>query len=317
MSATRAILATEVSAVPDAERWHRRRVIATALLLGVVIVALSVYGFDYYRLGPSERPYSPKHDVLRPSGHIGLNIGIAGVVMFCILFLYALRKQSSRLRRIGNSQHWLDFHVVMGIAAPIFILFHSAFKFRGLAGFAFWTMIAVALSGVAGRYLYNQLPRQVLAAGSSFKDAREVQMQLAWGLASQRMISVADLQPILSLPSLDQVLQLPLLKSLFYMVGLDMEQRIYVARLRRRFMFAGEKLSTIGGLLRGSNAEVEQIIDLARDQARFSKRVLFFSRAQELFRYWHVIHKPFSYAFAVLVFVHVLIVMLLGFVSPS
>jgi len=33
-------------------------------------------------------------------------------------------------RCMGNSRHWLDFHVVLGTAAPIIIAFHSSFKIR-------------------------------------------------------------------------------------------------------------------------------------------------------------------------------------------
>jgi hypothetical protein len=37
------------------------------------------------------------------------------------------------------------------------------------------------------------------------------------------------------------------------------------------------------------------------------------SHAQRVFQLWHVVHKPFSYAFAVLALVHIAVVMMLGF----
>ncbi len=86
---------------------------------------------------------------------------MVGVLMLCGIFLYPLRKRWSWLQKQGDSKHWLDHHVVLGVAAPICIAFHSSFKFRGLAGIAFWVMVAVSLSGLIGRYLYAQVPRQV------------------------------------------------------------------------------------------------------------------------------------------------------------
>jgi hypothetical protein len=44
-----------------------------------------------------------------------------------------------------------------------------------------------------------------------------------------------------------------------------------------------------------------------------SRRVVFLSHAQQVFKLWHVVHRPFSYAFAVLALVHIFVAMLLGF----
>ena len=77
------------------------------------------------------------------------------------LLLHPLRKRWQWLASKGNTRHWLDFHAVVGISAPIIITFHAAFKFQGLAGLAYWIMVAVALSGFIGRYVYAQIPRTI------------------------------------------------------------------------------------------------------------------------------------------------------------
>ena len=79
-------------------------------------------------------------------------------VMFFRNLLYYFRKRWGWLASIGTTTHWLDFHIVLGITAPIVIAFHAAFKFRGIAGMAFWIMVAVALSGIIGRYIYALIP---------------------------------------------------------------------------------------------------------------------------------------------------------------
>ena len=116
----------------DAEKQHRRLVMMISSVAIGVMVALTLYGADYYRLSQADRPFSPKHHLLKPSGTVGINLGVLGVLMLCGIFLYPLRKRWAWLQKQGNSKHWLDHHVVLGVAAPVCIAFHSSFKFHGL-----------------------------------------------------------------------------------------------------------------------------------------------------------------------------------------
>jgi len=86
-----------------------------------------------------------------------------------------------------------------------------------------------------------------------------------------------------------------------------------VARLGLRTLSVWGALFTLGGFLRTSNAELESVISVAKEQSSLSKRILFLSRAQQVFHLWHVVHKPFSYSFAVLALIHIGVVFLLGF----
>lgn len=314
MSTNTTTLTAARLAIQEVQKKHRRRVLVASLLFSAAVVALAAYGLDYYMLSAAERPFSPKHEILRPSGVVGINLGFLGVAMFVALFVYALRKHWPWLQKKGNSQRWLDYHILLGIAAPVCVAFHSSFKFRGIAGFSFLIMMCVVLSGFVGRYLYGQIPRRVSAAELSLKESYEVQVRLAWTLASQGVISVADLQPILNIPQLNRVVRWSAANSLFYMVWLDLQRSVQIARLRRRFMEGSDMLYSLGGLLPSNNAQAESIVQLAREHAKLSKRIMFLSRAQQIFRLWHVIHKPFSYAFAALVVVHIAVAMLLGFV---
>ena len=309
-----ATLATAVMAEVDRERPHRWRLYTLYLLAIVVVVVVAVYGFDYYTLDAAHRPLSAKHAALKPSGTIGLKLGIFGLLLFCAIFVYPLRKRWKWLSRQGNSQHWLDFHVLMGLTAPFIIAFHSSFKFHGFAGVAFWIMTAVALSGVIGRYVYGQIPRRVSSAEVSMAELEQQHSLLAQRLTAQRLLPTADLHSLLHLPSAALVARLPLLLALGYMMILDLVRPLRVARLRRHAIGLGEKLATCGGLLRTRHRELELAIEAARDQAALSKRILFLSRAQRVFLLWHVIHRPFSYSFAVLAVLHIAVVSLMGYV---
>ena len=71
----------------SSEKKHRQRLLACWIAAGVFVGAFTVYGFNYYLLNSNERPFSPKHVLLRPSGPIGANLGVFGVLMFFIIFL--------------------------------------------------------------------------------------------------------------------------------------------------------------------------------------------------------------------------------------
>src|SRR5437763_11545318 len=159
----------------DSERGHRLRVRALYVLAVMTNLAIFFYGFDYYKLSSIDRPFSPKHHMLRPSGPIGLYLGFMGVALFIGIFLYPIRKHWAWLGQFGKTRHWLDIHVLMGLTAPFIIAFHSTLKFRGIAGMAFWIMFAVAARGAVGRYLYAQIPRSLNTAGLSRKELQELQ----------------------------------------------------------------------------------------------------------------------------------------------
>jgi hypothetical protein len=44
-----------------------------------------------------------------------------------------------------------------------------------------------------------------------------------------------------------------------------------------------------------------------------SAKLLFLARTQQVFQMWHVVHRPFSLAFVVLVAVHITVALLFGY----
>jgi hypothetical protein len=299
--------------VPDTERGHRLRLRALYILAFATNLAIFFYGFDYYKLSALDRPFSPKHHMLRPSGPIGLYLGFMGVALFVGIFLYPIRKHWPWLGTIGSTRHWLDIHVLMGLTAPFIIAFHSTLKFKGIAGMAFWIMFAVSASGVVGRYLYAQIPRKVTTAELSVKEVQELQETLAQQLAAQNVLPAADLRTLLRMPDAHRVARLPIVIALIYMMMLDVVRVFRVARLRRHALQFGGYVQTLAGFLPTRNRELEKAIHAAAEEAALSKRILFLSRSQKVFHLWHVVHKPFSYAFAVLALLHIGLQFVLGY----
>lgn len=314
MSATATVrVAERTQAGVDSDRGHRLRLRMLYVLAFVTNIAIFVYGFDYYKLSAMDRPFSPKHHMLRPSGPIGLYLGFMGVALFVGIFLYPIRKHWAWLGQIGKTRHWLDIHVLMGLTAPFIIAFHSTLKFKGIAGLAFWIMFAVSASGVVGRYLYAQIPRRVTTVELSMKELQELQESLSQQLASQRLLPAAQLSDLLRMPDANMVRRLPIFIALPYMMILDVIRMFGVARLRRHAVNTGEVFTTFFGFFPTGHRELEKAIRAAAEEAALSKRLLFLSRSQKVFHLWHVVHKPFSYAFAVLAMLHIGLQFVLGY----
>jgi hypothetical protein len=292
---------------------HKIRVLIASSASAVLIATLAVFGWDYYALPIEMRPFSPKHELLRPSGTIGLNLGFLGVALFALIFLYALRKAIPWLGRMGTAKHWMDFHVVLGVTAPVIIAFHASFKFNNIAGAAFWVMLAVALSGIVGRYLYAQIPRSLGAAGSAYRELQNLESELERTLRGQSLYSAETIRRVFRMPSPGHIREGSILLILAEMLVLDLSRPWRVAALRRQGIPFRSLLFTLGGLLPSRNSDVEKIVSVVRRKALLTKRMLFLDRAQRIFHLWHVVHRPFSYAFVVLALIHIVNAVRLGY----
>ena len=292
---------------------HRLGVWLLIMFYAMVLGWTVIHGFSYYRLPLEERAYHSLNRELRPSGSTGIRLGWLGVASFLGIFLYAIRKRSKPLSRIGKTKNWLDLHVVMGISAPILITFHAGFKMRNLAGTSYWIMMAVALSGIVGRYLYSQIPRRINAAELSLQEMQTMTDDLTGELQRQSLVSPAELKPLLAVPSKEKVEAMPVLLALLLMAFCDIKRPFLVARIRRRALSGGGGAKTLWGLLASEEPGLEKVIDLARRRSWMATKISFLSKTHQVFHLWHVVHRPFSYSFAILVCIHVFHSMLMGY----
>jgi hypothetical protein len=293
---------------------HRALLILFVIGIAGVIVSTTAYGWDYYQLPLSERVLSDKYLELRPSGSIGIRLGMMGVALFGCLYMYPLRKQWKWLQKFGKTKNWLNFHVLCGVSAPLVITLHSSLKLQGLAGVAYWLMMAVMWSGFVGRYFYAQIPRSLNATTLTLQELEEMSTALRGEIEKRRLLSASELHRILSIPDRDTVRQMSLAGALFTMLWLDISRPFQFAGLRLELMTStGEKFWTLGGMLPSSDTDLEGAIALVRRQSWLTAKIAFLDRAAQVFQLWHVVHRPFSYSFAVLAVIHITLVLLMGY----
>src|SRR5260370_27329193 len=236
-----------------------------------------------------------------------------GVLLFLFIYLYPLRKKWAWLGRQGSSQRWLDFHVLLGLIAPVVITFHSSFKFGGIAGIAYWIMVLVALSGVVGRYIYAQIPRSLNSAELSLQEAQEQSLRMAKQLKDTGILSARDIDGLLRLPDVRREQSISLIGVLWRMLLFDLGFPFRIWRLRPKMLLSQRKWWSLVGLGRGENDVLEGAIAMARDQTLLAKKIVFLSKSHRMLHLWHIIHRPFSYSFAVLASIHVVLMLMLGY----
>src|SRR5680860_398545 len=141
---------------------HKIYVFTLAAITIIVFVFLFFYGANYYFTDIQERFFHIQNDLLKPSGFIGHGMGIIGSTIIVIgVFGYMVRKRFRSFSRIGVLKYWLEFHIFLCTLGPVLILYHTSFKFGGIVAISFWSMVAVVISGVIGRYIYIQIPRTI------------------------------------------------------------------------------------------------------------------------------------------------------------
>ena len=169
------------------------------ILIGIsTFLILAISGTSYYLLPIEERFFHPLHNTLKPSGFIGHGIGIIGSIMMILgVALYMVRKRVKKFSRIGILKHWLEFHIFLCSVGPLLILYHTAFKFGGLVAVSFWSMLAVVISGVVGRFIYIQIPRNIQGNELDFNQLMKMNDDLYYRLRNDYKVDDYIQKPVM------------------------------------------------------------------------------------------------------------------------
>ncbi len=265
--------------------------VGTMVLAVIAVTAyLSYIGYSYYSVSLEERFYHPQHDWFKPSGPFGHGLGIIGT--FMILFgvtIYIARKRYNFLTRYLRLKYLLEFHIFLCTLGPILVLFHTAFKFGGIVSIAFWSMVAVVLSGVIGRFVYIQIPRTIEGRELTLKEVKGMKDGLSQALKKKVGMDEELLKLIAMVISDDS--RSPSLKG----KRLVSEVR---RRLRQKKMVRRDRIS---------------VIKLIKEEISISNKIERLQTMQKLFKYWHVAHLPFALIMLIILIVHVTVTLSFGY----
>ena len=275
------------------------------VFVGVLAMAsIGINGFGYYLTPEKDRPFHPQYDDLKPSGVGGHGYGIIGSLMISFgVVLYSSRKRLRVLANAGKVKHFLEFHIFLCVVGPILILYHTTFKFGGLVAVSFWSMTAVVLSGVIGRYFYVQIPRGIqgneLSVVELMAENEKINgiLRESFGLSPETIEWIDAIATPPKMPA-----HMSLLEVINFFILNDLTRR--------------RKLHAIYTLVRQKSNQpdlVKRLGKIAVQRITLMRRIAFLQQFRQIFHYWHVIHLPFSIVMFVVLIIHVGVAIAFGY----
>jgi len=247
-------------------------------------------------------------DDLTPKSGLGYWLGIVGGGMMLFLLVYSYRKRRPMARAIGSVPTWFRIHMLLGVAGPLLVVFHSNFHLGALnSNVALFTMLIVAASGVVGRYIYGKIHMGMhgrkAQAKEIYADIEEMRADLGRDLAGMDDV-VAEMNDfgrhVVATPPKNA------LASLF---------RGAIMVVQSRFLRARARAHLHAALLKRAKSEhwgwAERRIKLRAIETRLDAYFAAHLKAMELhfferlFSLWHVLHLPLFFLMLVAGIVHV------------
>ncbi len=269
-----------------------------AFLFALVVGAVA---WPYYALPLSERPASPLHAAFKPGGLWGHGLGILGSTMILLLLTYSLRKREMLGIRWGAMSTWLDVHIFFGVVGPLLITLHTAMKLHGLVSVSWFSMMVVMTSGVFGRYVYMQIPRDTRGHRLAMREARERLERIRESLRGDLPEDLLD--EVRAMERGDES-DVAALRAIVESLVADVRLRLALFRLRRRIR---ERLGKV------PDYRLRAIVRLVREERVLQRRIATVDAMTSALHYWHLFHKPFAWIMIAVMFVHVAVVVSFGY----
>jgi hypothetical protein len=267
------------------------------------IVSIGLRNFNYYDLSIEERPFYNRYDELKPSGIESHGYGVVGTAMITIgVIMYSSRKRIKALNQIGKIKYFLEFHIFLCLVGPALVLYHTTFKFGGIVAVSFWSMTAVVLSGVVGRYLYVQIPKGIQGDELSIKELDETDAGLRSQLVEKFGLDEVDLKKIDALAASKNKTTTSLVALISYFIVGDLTLRHNLNKIVKHLHSRDVHPKTI-----------HRIGKIAKERVKLLRRIQFLEQLKHYFHYWHVIHLPFSIIMFVILLIHVGVTVALGY----
>jgi hypothetical protein len=161
-------------------------------------------------------------------------------------------------------------------------------------------MVAVFLSGVAGRFIYLQIPRSIEGRELSLNEIRSLKINQAELLKTSNNLQAEDYNKII-----DAVRRKPgkYHKSLIVsFISNSSEDRRSLREARR-----------VLNDIRLPKPDHNRILSLLKSDISINRRIESLDLMQNLFKYWHVAHLPFALVMLIIMLIHVGVTILFGY----
>ena len=298
-AAAKRTAAPAVASPIEPEPQQRKGLLSTGRLFFVLVTALLYLGWSTQ----TER-------YINPNRGVGYALGIIGGSLMLLLLVYSLRKRWNWLSFLGSTPGWFRFHMVLGIAGPLCILYHSNFATGATnSNVALFSMLTVAVSGLIGRYIYVHIHHGLYGRKLELGELRagaEGLRNLSGGIsflpelvtriesAEQRLLKAG---PHLSFLGFAK----PIVVAV---IALKARWRLH--RYIRNELHAGARRSAVVALEHKRLGLTARCYVDRRLVA--TRRVAGFEGYERLFSLWHALHIPLIFIMVIAAIIHVIAV---------
>ncbi len=265
------------------------------------VLAIGAYGFHYYTTPIPQRPFLSNYETMKPSGKYSHGLGVVGSLMIIVgVAMYSTRKRVRALWNLGKLSRWLEVHIFLCLLGPILVIFHTTFKAGGIAAVSLWCMLSVAASGVIGRFLYVQIPRNLKGTELTHEEVttelERLSAELGQSPLGKQLMTKMD--------------------ERFAAVGKPTTMRETVALLvrlqgvRRSVRHAMHEAIARSGI---SHQHGRALFKLASARTTLLQKTVVLAQVEKLFFYWHAVHLPFTVIMFITLAAHVVVTVMLGY----
>ena len=213
-----------------------------------------------------------------------------------------IRKRVRTFVHLGILKHWLELHIFLCTVGPILILFHTAFKFGGIVSVSFWSMVAVFLSGVIGRFIYVRIPRTIEGNEMNIQQINVMNDNLTIKLATDYNLLNTTLEKITNFSKIEQQG-----KASFGNLLLSIIPNYFENKKKIKLIINELKQNNI------SKYQRKEIIKTTKEKISISNKIHYLRMMQSLFKYWHVAHLPFALIMLIIMFIHIIVTVAFGY----
>ncbi len=264
-------------------------------------MAVGIHGLSYYLAPVPQRPFLSGYAQMKPSGYFSHALGIFGATMITVgVVSYSSRKRIRALWSLGRLSLWLEVHIFLCLLGPVLVVYHSTFKAGGIAAISLWTMLAVAASGVIGRFLYVLIPRNMKGSELTSNQINEEFERLGTTLSE----SPIGANLVKSIDENFATIKRP------ETLGETFATYIRLMGIKRRVRRAVHILLAKSHL---PHRMTRKLSKAASARASLIQRSILLLQAEKLFFYWHAIHLPFSIMMFVTLAAHIGVAIWLGY----
>ncbi|MHB8852385.1 MAG: hypothetical protein ACYC6P_03385 [Ignavibacteriaceae bacterium] len=278
--------------------------ISSFFIIGIAsTLLLAINGYQYYSTPLLTRFFNPQDILLKPSGFIGQGLGVLGsLMMIAGVAVYMIRKRIRFFFNFGYLKNWLELHIFLCTLGPIFILFHTAFKFGGIVAVSFWSMTAVVLSGIVGRFLYVQIPHTIQGQMIGMDELNAQNENLSYQLKNVYKIPENIFSEIEEISSLKRYKNIKLRTGIIFIMKDFFGTKSVIHRLKHELALAGVP-----------RPQRNRIVKTTKTKLIVSRRIGLLKTMQKFFKYWHVVHLPFAILMFVIMLIHIAVTVAFGY----